>query len=209
MKKITTGTAFDRITRQRERRPGEPDERDVGGQGADGEAHCFEDIAQTLIGLDRRQRRNCRGAPDRVRDARSLASLERQTEPQGLKRQQNVGEEDCGVDAQTRDGLQRYFSGELGVVAQLEDGVLLAQGPVLGHVAPRLPHEPDRRYVGPFPAARLQETAVSRQPSLARLGGSDEDRVPFELHPMVTTGRARPSNTWPDSSENLPACRGT
>ena len=159
------GTALDRVARQRERRAGEADERNAGGQRPDGEAHCLEHVPEVVRGLDRRQGGHVGGAPDRMRDARPLAGLERQTEAQRLERQQDVGEEDRGINAQPRDGLQRHLSGKLGVVAQLEDGVLLPQGAVLGHVAARLPHEPDGRYVGPFPAARLQETAVSRQPS--------------------------------------------
>ena len=82
---------------------------------------------------------------------------ERQLETHADERRQDVGEDDGGVEPKGANGLQRHLGGELGRANDVEDAVLLAQGPVLRHVAPRLAHEPDRRAFDGKPAAGSQE----------------------------------------------------
>ena len=65
--------------------------------------------------------------------------------PIGVEREQQVREEDGGVDVDGVDGLQRDRDGQFRRAAELEEGVPLAQRPVVGHVAAGLAHEPDRR----------------------------------------------------------------
>ena len=54
------------------------------------------------------------------------------------------------------------------------NATLRANGPVLGHVAARLPHQPDRRDVGRLAPAGLQEGAIHQ--GLAGRGLFREDR---------------------------------
>ena len=112
--------------------------------------------------LDARQLEHLGRVMNRAGDVRSLARREAEAEAEGLERQQDVGEENRGVHAQPLDGLEGHLRGELGVVAQLEQRVLLPQGAVLRQVPPCLTHEPHRRDVAGLRAARLQEATVVR-----------------------------------------------
>jgi len=52
------------------------------------------------------------------------------------ERQEQIGEEDCGVHLDPADRLQRHLSGEVRVRHKSNQRVALAQGAVLGHVPP-------------------------------------------------------------------------
>ena len=64
-----------------------------------------------------------------------------------FEREQKVGENDGGIDAEKFSGGDGDFGGERGILANLEQRVLLANGAVFGHVASGLAHEPDGRAV--------------------------------------------------------------
>ena len=89
----------------------------------------------------------------------TLGELERRAHR--LERQEDVREQDRRVDAEAQR-LERDLARELGRLAEIEDGVLLAELAVLGHVAPRLAHEPHRRAIDGLAAARAQEAIVHR-----------------------------------------------
>ena len=76
------------------------------------------------------------------------------------QRQEQVGEDDGGVEGDSPDGLKRDFRGQLGVTAELEKGMPGTQRPVLRHVTAGLTHEPDRRLVDWLTPARTQESIV-------------------------------------------------
>src|SRR5439155_1493284 len=113
-----------------------------------------------------RERAHGRRVPERPGDPRPFTRGERQAQSQRLERQQDVGEQDGGVDGEAADRLKRDLGGEVRRVAQLEQRVLLAQGAVLGEVAARLAHEPNRGGVDRLAPARPQEAGkLSGQPS--------------------------------------------
>ena len=128
----------------------------------------------TSIGLELR---DVRLRPHGAVDHRALALRELEPDAERLDDQQDVGEEDRRVDAEALDGLERDLGGRLGVVAELEEAVALAQRAVLGHVAPGLTHEPDRtrgrrgpcwcrRGAAPFHLDSLDDThPITRHPS--------------------------------------------
>ena len=57
----------------------------------------------------------------------------------------DVGEHHRRVDAVAADRLERHLGAELGLPADLEEAVALADLAVLGQRAAGLAHEPDRR----------------------------------------------------------------
>ena len=152
---------FNGVARERERGSGEPDQRDAGGERGAREAHRLEHVTEVCFGADGGKLLDV-GLP-----AHRLGDVRAQPQPQGLEGKQDVGEQDRGVHAEALDRLERHLGGQLGGVAEIEDGVLLAQLAVLRHVASRLPHEPHRRDVGAFPAAGLKKAQL-REPRRER-----------------------------------------
>ena len=80
---------------------------------------------------------------NRMRDRRAFAFDEVELETHRSERQQQIGEENRRVDLDHVDGLERDRDGEIGVAADVEQRIALAQRTILGHVAPGLAHEPD------------------------------------------------------------------
>ena len=100
------------------------------------------------------------GLADRPLDrgAFPLDEVDRQAHrPEG---QQQIGKENGGVDVDEIDRLQRDGDGELGMTADFQEGMAFPQRPVVGHVAPRLAHEPDRRRIDGLAPAGAKETVV-------------------------------------------------
>ena len=61
----------------------------------------------------------------------------------GVGHGEDVGEEDGGIEAEAVDGLEGYFSRQLGVFAQIQKAACTgAYSAVFGQVAPGLAHEP-------------------------------------------------------------------
>ena len=89
-------------------------------------------------------------------DRRAFALDEVERNAHRLERQQQIGEQDGGVDLDPPDGLQRDFGRQIRRAAQLQKCVVLAEGAVFRHVASGLPHEPDGRAVDGFAPARAQ-----------------------------------------------------
>ena len=83
------------------------------------------------------------GGADRVVDDRAFALGEFELEAQGLEDQQDVGEEDRGVDPQAFGGGDGDLGGQLGALAELQERDAGADVPVFGHVPAGLPHQPD------------------------------------------------------------------
>ena len=81
-----------------------------------------------------------------------------------VQREDDVREQDRGVDAVPADGLHRDLGGDRGVVAELEQASGAAQRAVLGQRAAGLPHEPHGRALDGLPAHRADERA-SRIPA--------------------------------------------
>ena len=111
------------------------------------QADRLEHVGELLARLEASQRGDVGRRRDRRLDHRALALVEVEGNPERRERHQQVGEEDGGVEGEGADRLQRDLDGQLWRPAHLEHRVLLAQRPVLGHVPPGLPHEPDGRAV--------------------------------------------------------------
>src|SRR5690606_10197150 len=71
--------------------------------------------------------------------------LEAKVPAQGMRHDEDVGEQDRSVEAETPDRLQRHLDGEIGIVADVEEASrFLANLPVFGEIAAGLAHHPDR-----------------------------------------------------------------
>lgn len=69
-------------------------------------------------------------------------------EAEGFEGEEDVGEEDGGVEVEVLDGAEGGFAGEAGDFAEVDEGMLAAEVLVMGMVATGLAHEPDRGAVG-------------------------------------------------------------
>ena len=116
--------AFDRVGRQRERRAAEPDQRHASFELAAQEPDRLEHVrrapraARTSSGAST-------SAADRMGfvDRRAFAFDEIELEAHRREGEQQVGEEDRGVDVDDVDRLQRDVDGELRLAAELEQRV--------------------------------------------------------------------------------------
>ena len=79
-----------------------------------------------------------------------------------FERKQEVGEDDGGVDAENFSGGDGDFGGDCGLLADFEQGMLLANGAVLGHVASGLAHEPDGSAIDGLGLAGANEERIGR-----------------------------------------------
>src|SRR5690606_3714975 len=106
----------------------------------------FIDRRQRLVDrLHRLQRGQPFGRGERGQP-RPLAGDEPEIGAKGLRQEENVGEEDRGIEAVAADRLERDLGGKIRRVAERQEiPRLLARRPVLRQVASRLPHHPDRR----------------------------------------------------------------
>ena len=95
-----------------------------------------------------------------VLDGRAFAANEIEPDAHRFERQQEIREENRGVDVDPANRLQRDFGRQIGRAAQLEQGVAFAQRAVLAHVAPGLAHEPDWRGVDGLEAAGSEKTGT-------------------------------------------------
>ena len=91
---------------------------------------------------------------------RPFAGDEAQLQAHRLDRQQQVGEDDGGIDVEDLDRLQRDRRGQIRPLAHLEDAVLGADLAVLLQVPAGLPHEPHRPHIGRPAAAGIEKSAV-------------------------------------------------
>ena len=87
-------------------------------------------------------------------DRRPFTFDEIEIEPHGREGQQQIGEQDCGVDLDGIDRLQRDRDSQFRLRDYLEQAVTLPQRPVLRHVTSGLAHEPNRSAVDRLAAAR-------------------------------------------------------
>ena len=96
---------------------------------------------------------------ERVLNRRPLAVNEVEADAHRLEGEEQIGEEDRGVQFDAADRLERHFGGEIRRPTEFEQRVALAQSTIFAQVPPGLAHEPDRRGIGAFPPACFQKTA--------------------------------------------------
>ena len=152
--------ALHQVRRQGERRSAKADQRHLARQLASQQAN--------RVGHERHHLRRWLGvkcvhlAPraNRLRDLRSRR--ERHANAEGIERQEDVGEEDRGIQLEPPQRLQRHFSGEVRRPAQVQKIDAAAQFAVFRQVAAGLAHDPEWRAVHRFAPAGTQETIVHR-----------------------------------------------
>ena len=118
---------------------------------------------------------------DRLVDDGAFAGEELEGQAHDFERQQEVGEDDGGVDAEDFGGGDGDFGGELRLPADFEERMVLADGPVLGHVAAGLAHEPDGRAVDGLGLAGANEVGIWGRHeflNVASFEGTCSDRGP-------------------------------
>ena len=91
---------------------------------------------------------------------RAFSGLKLKGQPHAFEGQQQVGEDDRRVDIELLGGGDGDLGGELGLLADFEQGVVLADGLILRHIAARLAQKPDRRAVDREPQAGAHEAAA-------------------------------------------------
>jgi hypothetical protein len=135
-------SALDEIAGQRERRPGETDQRGA-AELADEQLDRVGDEADVVRG-DRPQPRQVGGGPHRRLDHRSGAGHDVQIDAGGRDRHHDVAEQDRGVDLVPAHRLQGDLGDQIRSAARLEHPDAGPDLAVLGQRSPGLPHEPDR-----------------------------------------------------------------
>ncbi len=103
------------------------------------------------------------GGADGLLDHRAFGGREVKGQAHDFQRKQQVGKDDGGVDPQSLGGRDGDFGGERGLLADFDEGVVLADFAVLGHVAARLAHKPDRCRVGGKTFTGTDEDRIGRR----------------------------------------------
>ena len=84
------------------------------------------------------------GGAEGLLDHRPFSGGEMEGQAHDLQRQQQVGEDDGGVNLQELGGGDGHFGGEFRLLADFDQRMVLADVAVFLHVAAGLAHEPDR-----------------------------------------------------------------
>ena len=105
---------------------------------------------------------SARGA-DGLLDHRAFGGGEVEGQTHDFQRKQQVGKDDGGVDAQSLGGGDGDFGGQRGLLADFDEGVVLADFAVLGHIAARLAHKPDRSRVSGKTFTSTDEDRIGRR----------------------------------------------
>ena len=157
---------------------------EVGGDFFDGSGDVDE-----VFGAVGAEGADLLGGADGGVDDGAFAGDELEVEAHGGEGEQEVGEDDGGVDAEALGCGDGDFGGDFGGAADFEQGVVLADGHVLGHVAAGLAEEPDGGAVDGAAEAGTNETAAGwgRISAGLRCGASlgmgmlgQEKDLPFE-----------------------------
>ena len=93
-------------------------------------------------------------------DHGTFAGGEMKGQPHDFKRQQQVREDNGGINAQEFRRGDGHLCRQRGLLAYFQKGMLLAHGPVLGHIAPGLPHKPYRSAFHRLRFAGAHEKAI-------------------------------------------------
>src|SRR6202163_3568474 len=105
------------------------------------QANAFGNIAE-VGGAVGAQIRDVFFAANRLLDDGTFARGEVKGQAHNFEGQQEVGEDDGGVNAENFSGGDSDLGGESGLLADLEEGILLSDRAVFGHVPSSLAHEP-------------------------------------------------------------------
>ena len=142
---VAARAALDQVGRQRERRPGEPDQRNITQR-----LHEQRDRIRHRLNALRLKRFQCidiGGSAHRCCDDRPNVRNNVQVDTGAAKRDHDIGEQDRGIDVMTAYRLQGDLGDQFGVEAGRHHAVLRAQRTVFRQRAAGLTHEPHRHPV--------------------------------------------------------------
>ncbi len=147
------------------------------GHLLDGAGHVGQ-----IVGAVGAQGADVLGGANRMMDHRPLAGLELEGQAHGLKRQQQIGKDDGRVHAQLFGGGDGDLGGDLGLLADLHQRVVLAHVAVFLHVAACLAQKPDRGAVDGSAQAGANKAAAVQNGVGSGLGedfcgGLGDDRI--------------------------------
>ena len=123
---VARGPALDGVRRQRERRAGEADERDAAVELPSRHRNRVQHVAEPFARLEQPEPFDVSFGPERLLDPRAFAFDEVERQAHRFEGQQQVREDDGGVDVDGVDRLQGDAGGQLGRPTELEEGVPFA-----------------------------------------------------------------------------------
>jgi hypothetical protein len=138
---------------ERPRRTAEADDRHLAVELAAHQAQGVEDVAQRLVHVRHAEPLDVLARADGVGEGRAIPLGEHQLGPHGLQGEQDVREQDGGVDPDDADRLDRHLGRQLGGLAESQEVGFFADRAVLGQVAAGLAHHPYRAPLGRLAAA--------------------------------------------------------
>ena len=160
---VGRATSADHVARHRPGTATEPEKRRLGRQFGAQAPDGLEDRLQMLedariVGLF--QAGEFVPAIDRI-ETRAFPFDETDILPEGVRHDEDVGEQDRCVEAEPPDRLQGHLGGEVRIVAEVEERT--GPGPDLAifwQVAPGLPHHPGGRDPGRFAVENLKQRTI-------------------------------------------------
>jgi hypothetical protein len=156
---VAGAAAFDHVAGEGEWRSAETDDGNFFCEMFRYETHGLGDIAK-FGGAVGAELCDVFGSADRLLDDRAFSRGKMKGQAHDFEREQEVGEDDGCIDAEKLGGGDGDFGGEGGHLADFEEGMLLANGAIFGHVASSLTHEPDGSVVGGLRFAGAKEAGI-------------------------------------------------
>ena len=133
--------ALDHVAGQGKRRAAEADDRQLVSEVLDHQRNRIGDVSQFGGAIGAQKLHVFRGA-EGLLDHRPFARGEMEWQAHDLQRQQQVGEDDGGVNLEELGGGDGDFGGQFRLLADFDQRMVLADVAVLLHVTARLAHEP-------------------------------------------------------------------
>ena len=156
---ISGAAAFNHVTGQRERRAAKTDHRQRIAEMLHHAPDGFRHIAQLGAARCHQCVHGFLGA-HRAFDDWPLAGGEAKGQAHHLQRQQKISEDDGCIHPKLFRGSDGNFRRQLRCFADFKDGVVLADGAILRHVAASLAHEPYRCGIYTFAKAGPDESGI-------------------------------------------------
>ena len=153
---VAARPALDQVAGDGERRSGEGQERHVRREFRGEQADRVDDVVDVVDG-ERAEAFEIGPAAQWLLGDGTGAGRDVDPEPHGVRRDDDVAEQDGRVDAVPPDRLQRDLRRHVGALDGVEDRALAAHGPVLGQRSSGLAHEPHRRAIDRPPPRRVEE----------------------------------------------------
>ena len=156
---VARASAFDHVAGEGEGSATEADHRQLVAEMLCDQGNSFGDISE-FGGAVGAQVRDVFLAADGLLDDWTFSGGEMEGQAHDFERQQEVGEDDGGVDAEEFGGGNGDLGGKRGLLADFEKRMLLADRAIFGHIASGLAHEPDGRAVDGLRFAGAHEAGI-------------------------------------------------